>query len=205
MPTPTAAQHIAASVNLAIVSFSRNQAKIAVRKGTELHMKSVAATVVFVIACNKQIPAVANANPAANPGFPTAIILLTADSLYLNKSIKKTVIDKEMPRIRLISSAPADSIFRIMSPVKLINVDPKTIKNIALFRKLKSKEGIRSLDPKNGLAANPNSQFEGINLFEIIVAGSANILKPCTLKHLVNRLYSPNIEAAIVLAAPPSV
>jgi hypothetical protein len=150
MPTPTAAQHIAASVNLAIVSFSRNQAKIAVRKGTELHMKSVAATVVFVIACSKQIPAVANANPAANPGFPTAIILLTADSLYLNKSIRKTVTDKEMPRIRLISSAPADSIFRIMSPVKLINVDPKTIKNIALFRKLKSKESIRSLDPKNG-------------------------------------------------------
>ena len=40
-------------------------------------------------------------------------------------------------------------------------------------------------------------------MFEIIVVGSANIVKPCTLKQLVNRLYSPNIEAAIVLAATP--
>ena len=57
-----------------------NQAKQAVTNGIELQIKSVAATVVLVIACKRQIPAIASRVPATSPGFPTAITL-DADAL----------------------------------------------------------------------------------------------------------------------------
>ena len=63
--TPRAAHSITESVNLVIFSLSRSQAKAAVINGIELQINKVAATVVVVIACKRQILAIARKDQAA--------------------------------------------------------------------------------------------------------------------------------------------
>jgi hypothetical protein len=53
------------------------------------------------------------------------------------------VIDSDIPRKKFISSAPAESIFLIINPVKLIKIDPQSINIIALLRKLEKEKYIR--------------------------------------------------------------
>ena len=98
----------------------------------------------LVIACKRQIPAIASRVPATRPGFPTAITL-DADALpYRRKSIGKTVIDSDIRRRKFVSSAPAEPIFLIISPVKLIKIDPQSINMIALVRRLENEKYIGS-------------------------------------------------------------
>ena len=80
---PKAAKVIAINVDLFIFSLKKNQAKAAVMKGIELSVKSVAATVVLVIACKKAIPAKASKNPATIPNQPIPANCLSVDFLYL--------------------------------------------------------------------------------------------------------------------------
>ena len=67
---PNAATIIAKNVSFFIRSVRKNQASVAVRKGIELSVKRVTATVVFVIACKKAIPAKANRKAANTPNHP---------------------------------------------------------------------------------------------------------------------------------------
>ena len=55
------------------------QANAAVKKGITLKVKVVAATVVFVRACKKLIPAKANRNPARIPNIPVSRIFKKED------------------------------------------------------------------------------------------------------------------------------
>ena len=80
------------------------------------------------------MPAAANVTAADSPGFQIAQISVNVRRLCLMQRINKIVSAKEIPRKRLISSAPAVSIFRIIRPVELIKVDPHSIKIIALLR-----------------------------------------------------------------------
>ena len=76
--TPNVALTTVAMVNLNGVSFKMTQASAAVRNGIELHIKSVAATVVLVIAYKRHSPAGAKKHLVNRPGFPTAIIFCGA-------------------------------------------------------------------------------------------------------------------------------
>ena len=74
--TPKPATSIAIKVRFETLSFNKILAKSALINGIEARIKSVAATVVLVIACIKHIPAKAKKIPARTPDQPTAVIFI---------------------------------------------------------------------------------------------------------------------------------
>ena len=100
-------------------------------------MKSVAATVVLVIACIKHIPAEASKIPARVPDQPTSVIFLNVFLWYLRRRIRRIVSESASPLYRVIWSGPAVSIPLIIRPAKLIKIDPRTIRSMAFIRLLR--------------------------------------------------------------------
>ncbi len=76
--TPIAATSIVAKVERCSVSRRINHARNALKNGMALNVKSVFATVVFVMACRNAIPAPASNAPAINPGRPICTTFCTA-------------------------------------------------------------------------------------------------------------------------------
>jgi hypothetical protein len=111
-------------------------AKKALINGIEARMKSVAATVVLVIACIKHIPAEARRIPARVPDQPTLVIFLKVFLWYLKRRINRIVSESASPLYRVIWSGAAVSIPLIIKPAKLIIIDPRTIRSMAFIRLL---------------------------------------------------------------------
>ena len=100
--TPSPATIIVTKVCLEILSFNKILAKKALINGIEARMKSVAATVVLVIACIKHIPAEASKVPARVPDQPTSVIFLNVFLWYLKRRIKRIVSESASPLYRVI-------------------------------------------------------------------------------------------------------